>query len=338
MCCSSSRPTSSSCRTGFTLIELLVVISILAMLLALITPAVQSARAAARRVQCLNNLKNIALAARNQAGTHAQAVPLMRDADGYPWAVQLLPYLDNAAIARELKNGPLPDLALEVFVCPDDSQNSHDGGMSYVVNAGFIRDGDAFTAGNQHDGLDFNRDGTITALEKTMARATGVFWNERSDGFRMSFDQISQWDGASRTLLLAEHHGDSRYWGRPGPVDRGRTLDTVRGVGFAMLFDPQPAGSPASFNPANVHIGSPRGVFFVLPHGTDSDIAVIGTLTRPDFFPEFTPQSNHDGGMHAAFCDGRAVFLSTDIVKEVYVRLVTATGTRFGEQALGDKF
>jgi prepilin-type processing-associated H-X9-DG protein len=139
--------------------------------------------------------------------------------------------------------------------------------------------------------------------------------------------------------MLAEHSGESRYWGRLGLaiVDR-HTADAVKGVGFAMGFDSYRNSPQPPSNLAYAHLGNSSGPLFVHPHGTDSDVSVSGTLGNPQLFPEFTPQSEHAGGVNAAFCDGRAVFLSTDIAKEVYVRLVTATGTRFGEQALGDKF
>src|SRR4051794_33886993 len=57
-------------RRGFTLIELLVVIAIIAVLIALLLPAVQAAREAARRAQCINNLKQLGLAAHNYISVH----------------------------------------------------------------------------------------------------------------------------------------------------------------------------------------------------------------------------------------------------------------------------
>jgi prepilin-type N-terminal cleavage/methylation domain-containing protein len=85
-------------RSGFTLVELLVVIAIIGVLVALLLPAVQAAREAARRSQCSNNLKQLSLALHNYEDTHKTFPPAGIDSNQMSWVVLLLPYFEQKAL------------------------------------------------------------------------------------------------------------------------------------------------------------------------------------------------------------------------------------------------
>ena len=94
--------------SGFTLVELLVVIAIIGILVALLLPAVQAARESARRVQCQNNLKNIALACLNFETAKGELPPgsvntSIQQGSGLGWPVQILPYVEESIVSEEAR-------------------------------------------------------------------------------------------------------------------------------------------------------------------------------------------------------------------------------------------
>lgn len=124
-------------RKGFTLIELLVVIAVIGILVALLLPAVQQAREAARRASCKNNLKQLGLALHNYHDTHRTFPPgyLYRPGSsgenvrGFGWGAMVLPFIEQSNLFNQFNwnvpifdpvNEPIRMRHLAVFLCPSD--------------------------------------------------------------------------------------------------------------------------------------------------------------------------------------------------------------------------
>ena len=136
-----------SVRAAFTLVELLVVIAIIGILVALLLPAIQAAREAARRTQCQNNLKNISLAVLNHHDARKvfptggskylrktpapifeleqnieNGKPLGPSKQGLGWGFQILPYLEETAAYNVTKTEDLQQVVVAPYVCPSRRQ------------------------------------------------------------------------------------------------------------------------------------------------------------------------------------------------------------------------
>ncbi len=135
-----SRTRGRGCAPGFTLIELLVVIAIISVLIALLLPAVQSAREAARRSQCLNNLMQLGIALQNYESAHEAFPPGSVAAKGpvldlpqgygYGWLVQILPHMELRNIYNHFNlnvslydapNSTTRTHLVKTFLCPSDN-------------------------------------------------------------------------------------------------------------------------------------------------------------------------------------------------------------------------
>lgn len=293
-------------RNGFTLIELLVAIAIISVLIALLLPAVQQAREAARRSQCSNNLRQIGLALHNYEGqwgmfpTSTRPVPAPPGPKQAATLARILPFLEQASLFQAYDfrvnwfEGPNPSLIrtqLAVFQCPS-TPDSNRLDTSPITSPGVSFSGPRACA-------------DYAPLEGvgTLLTGTGLV-DKPSEGspgaLQVNFTQCRVadiFDGTSSTLLVAEDAGRPVWYirGRKAPVT---TL--LPGAGWAD--DEQDYFLHGAQGDA---LATPPGPCAVNCHN-DGEI-----------------YSFHTGIANALFADGHIKFLSASTDIRLIARLIT---------------
>jgi len=266
--------------TGFTLVELLVVIAIIGILIALLLPAVQAAREAARRTQCANQLKQIALGCLSHESAH-RYMPTggwewrwVGDPDaGFGvsqpggWFYNILPYIEQQAIFDMGRDGKAPKtnvihsdtnkmitIVLPGFICPSRRAaklypDYKDGGWNYNRQPGGVARSDYAANGG-------TRLGNQHPTHQIINRDDGIM-------FRLSEVPLADIrDGASNTYLAGEKHlNPDSYETDADPGDntslfQGHDWDVVRWGNTSYLPLRDTAGTAASYHFGSAHAGA----------------------------------------------------------------------------------
>lgn len=326
-----SRPMNS--RSGFTLVELLVSIAVIAMLVAILLPAIQSAREAARRIACSNNIRQLGLGLNNFESAQGHFPSSWKPArnmasgkvDGWSASSQLLPYLEEGALFAgvnfdisynnaTLPSGlPLGSARVAVLLCPsepgdrvrikDDVPTYYP--LNYGANVGvwFVYDPETGKGGPGafYPASKLGTRRFTDGLSKTIAFAEVKAWNPY---FRNAAHKDPQ---PPVPIGVASLGGDFKTnSGHTESLD-GRAHQT----GVTGLFAP---------NTKSPHVADELDYDVDWTNQQEGKSATIAT------FAAVTSRSHHDGGVNVVRMDGSVEFISGEIELPVWQAMFTRNG------------
>jgi prepilin-type N-terminal cleavage/methylation domain-containing protein/prepilin-type processing-associated H-X9-DG protein len=338
-------------RRGFTLIELLVVIAIIGVLVSLLLPAVQAAREAARRAQCVNNLKQLGLAMHNYESTHGSLPPariwaprpgraatdfptIFSGTPNTPWFVLMLPQFEQqplynafnfdlgsegfagsglAAAAGYFANGTVAGTKVSMFQCPSDIDRMFRINPAYQ---GGVLSGIRMTKGNYAASWGNTNWGQGTV--GTQAYMDSAFRHRGVVGF------ASINDGLSSTVFCAEVTQGAEF------DVRGTMWSTVPG-GCSFMTRFTPNGFRDSLNLVNGGDFLNQPIFCV-PEPVQG---LPCTSANSDNNAFSGSRSRHPGGVNTLFGDGSVRFIKNTINHPIWVGINTISG---GEAIGADQY
>ena len=344
-------------RSAFTLVELLVVIAIIGILIALLLPAVQTAREAARRMQCTNHLKQLALAAHNHHDTKkmlpAECSYGMPEQEllpvGMNWRVRILPFIEKQSVSRvvdfsdpDIASGTpltLKDLAryrwssnrISFYLCPSNGTDIADIAPTFTDN------GETKSKYTSHYygvpgalGIIPGTTATYYHVADTMIAYTAmggrVVVGPHADSGtifingRLTLGAVT--DGTSNTFLVGEiswnDFGGHYEWSR-GTMSSAAGAPMVSAKGIAYAW-------PINYG-RNKQETDTFSKTFLLPDGTTLDTQnypVKGQNTAGSGVGGFG--SNHTGGANFSLCDGSVRFVSDTTDTKVLMSAASRDG------------
>jgi prepilin-type N-terminal cleavage/methylation domain-containing protein len=337
-----ARPLLLRNRRGFTLIELLVVIAVIAVLTALLLPAVQQAREAARRSQCKNNLKQLGLAIFNYEAALGRLPPTAIVVGRPNNAIEtsylgpfgrILPYLEQANIYNQinttadygdLSNQPAVAHVIPLFLCPSEPNTQADLDVSFGLIGG---NNYGFCMGDWYVWLGVNGGPqTRSAFGVNLGRRWADFTDGTSQTLLMS--EVKNYQPYIRDCGSLKNINDPNFI--PPPTADPQTIAPEyqsNGCSFLLNAHSQWAevtvhhiGFTTAWPPNKVTPGGPGNAY------PDVDLNSERERLGGPTFAAVTSRSYHTGGVHSLMGDGSVRFVSSSVNGLVWRALGTVAG------------